>query len=284
MLAYRHEFHAGNHADVLKHVVLVALLRHLTLKPTGLRAVDTHAGAGLYALGERGDGRRPEHLDGIARLFGRADLPPIVADYVGLVGGFNRGGTLRRYPGSPLVAARLLRPQDQLRLYERHPRDLRILARTMRATPNVEIHAADGFTAVAAQWPPPTRRGLLAIDPSYELKSDYARVPAALREALARSAESTVMIWLPQLQLLEAARLPDRLKAIADPLARKGWLHARLTVAHADPRGFGLLGSSVFVVNPPHTLRPALAEALPWLAEVLQQGARAHALERSASA
>jgi 23S rRNA (adenine2030-N6)-methyltransferase len=134
----------------------------------------------------------------------------------------------------------------------------------------VEVAMRDGFGALKSQLPPPTRRGLVLVDPSYEIKTDYARVLAALREALERFADGTVMIWLPQLQLLEAAQLPQRLKAAAAP-AKKGWLHARLTVAQADARGFGMLGSSVFVVNPPHTLAAALRPVLPWLAQVLDQ-------------
>jgi 23S rRNA (adenine2030-N6)-methyltransferase len=122
-----------------------------------------------------------------------------------------------------------------------------------------------------SQLPPPTRRGLVLIDPPYEVKTDYGRVVAALREALARFADGTVIVWLPQLQLLEAARLPQRLKAASAP-AKKGWLHARLTVAQADARGFGMLGSSVFVVNPPHTLADALRAEGPWLAQALAQG------------
>ena len=128
----------------------------------------------------------------------------------------------------------------------------------------------DGFAAIARELPPPTRRGVLLIDPPYELRADYAKVLAGLRDALARFADGVVIVWLPQLQLLEAARLPQRLKAAAAP-AKKGWLLARLSVARGDARGFGLLGSSVFVANPPHTLAPLLRELLPWLAAELSQ-------------
>jgi 23S rRNA (adenine2030-N6)-methyltransferase len=132
---------------------------------------------------------------------------------------------------------------------------------------------------------PTTRRGVVLIDPSYEIKTDYTRTLAALREALERFPEGTVMVWLPQLQLLESTQLPQRLKATADSqAAKKGWLHARLTVAQADDRGFGMLGSSVFVANPPHTLFVELQPVMPYLAQVLAQfdGARS-ALDRSQS-
>jgi 23S rRNA (adenine2030-N6)-methyltransferase len=270
MLAYRHAFHAGNHADVLKHLVWVALLRHLNLKDKGWRAIDTHAGAGGYSLEGDYAQKRGEFAQGIARLWGRDDLPPLVADLVDLVRAFNADGKLRQYPGSPALAQALMRPQDQLRLFELHPTDHKILADWLGGEPGVQVRMVDGFASLKAQLPPPTRRGVVLIDPPYEIKTDYRRVLEAVREALARFPEGLVMVWLPQLQLLEAAQLPQRLKASAEAGGRKGWLLARLTVSRGDERGFGLLGSSVFVANPPHTLAPALRSSLPWLAEVLQ--------------
>jgi 23S rRNA (adenine2030-N6)-methyltransferase len=280
MLAYRHAFHAGNHADVLKHVTLVAVLRHMNQKDKGWRYVDTHAGAGGYSLEGEYARKRGEWEGGIARLWDRDDLPAAVADYVALVRGFNADGVLRQVPGSPALAHALQRPQDQLRLFELHPTDHRILASYLGEQPGVEVKSSDGFAALKAQLPPPTRRGLVLIDPSYEIKTDYAKVLAAVREALERFPEGTVMVWLPQLQLLEAAQLPQRLKAAAEARAKKGWLLAGLTVARAGERGFGMLGSTVFVANPPHTLQPLLAEALPWLAAQLgEPGVAAHKLD-----
>jgi len=271
MLAYRHAFHAGNHADVLKHVVLVAVLRHMNLKDKGWRLVDTHAGAGGYSLRSDYARSRAEWEDGVGRLWARADLPPAVADYMALVRAFNTDGQLVQVPGSPALAQTLRRAQDQLRLYELHPTDHRILASYVDDTPGVETKMSDGFEALRSTLPPPTRRGVLLIDPSYEIKTDYGRVVAALREALERFADGTVVIWMPQLQLLEAVKLPQRLQAVADAQAKRGWLLAGLTLARADARGFGMLGSSVFVANPPHTLQATLKPALPWLAQVLAQ-------------
>lgn len=270
MLAYRHAFHAGNHADVLKHLVLTLVLRHMNLKDKGYRVVDTHAGAGGYSLQGEYAHKRDEFVDGVGRLWGRAELPAPVADYLALVRQFNDGVQLRQYPGSPAFAHLLMRPQDQLRLFELHPTDHKILASYLGDQPNVEIAMSDGFAALKKQLPPPTRRGVVLIDPPYELKTDYVKVLAAVRDALERFADGTIIVWLPQLQLLEASQLPQRLKASAAP-AKKGWLQARLTVARADARGFGMMGSSVFVVNPPHTLAPALKPLLPWLAEALAQ-------------
>ncbi len=289
MLAYRHAFHAGNHADVLKHLVLTLVLRHMNLKDKGWRYVDTHAGAGGYSLEGDYAKKRGEFEQGIARLWERDDLPPPVADYVALVRAFNGGSKLKpklkQYPGSPGLAQLLMRPQDQLRLFEMHPTDHKILASFLGDVPGVEVKLADGFASLKSQLPPPTRRGVVLIDPSYELKSDYPRTLAALREALERFADAVVVVWLPQLQLLEATQLPQRLKATATAGAKKGWLHAQLTVARADERGFGMLGSSVFVANPPHTLHGSLQPLLPWLAGVLGQvDGATHRLEHGAGA
>ena len=283
MLAYRHAFHAGNHADVLKHTVLALVLQHMNHKDKGWRYIDTHAGAGGYSLQGDYAKKRGEFEQGIAALWQLDDLPPPLAALVGLVREFNANKGLIQYPGSPAIAQALMRPQDQLRLFELHPTDEKILASYLGEVPGVEVKLGDGYAALKSQLPPPTRRGVVLIDPPYEIKTDYPRVLAALREALERFAECVVLIWLPQLQLLESTQLPQRLKATADAHAKKGWLHARLTVAQADERGYGMLGSSVFIANPPHTLFDALQPVLPYLAAALAQfdGAKS-ALDRSA--
>ena len=286
MLAYRHAFHAGNHADVLKHTVLALVLRHMNLKDKGWRYVDTHAGAGGYSLEGEYANKRGEYAQGIARLLEHGDLPAPLADLVALVRQFNDGkAALRQYPGSPAIAQALMRPQDQLRLSEMHPTDHKILASYLGDVPGVEIKMCDGFAALKGHLPPTTRRGVVLIDPSYEIKTDYTRTLAALREALERFPEGTVIVWLPQVALVEATQLPQRLKAAADSGAKKGWLNARLTVALADARGYGMMGSSVFVANPPHTLFGDLQPVLPFLAQALAQfdGAKS-ALEKSSAA
>jgi 23S rRNA (adenine2030-N6)-methyltransferase len=288
MLAYRHAFHAGNHADVLKHLVLMLVLQHMGLKDKGWRYVDTHAGAGGYSLQGDYARKRGEFESGIGRLWDRADLPAPVADLVALVRDFNGGkavGPLVQYPGSPAIARALMRPQDQLRLHELHPTDFKILHSYLGETPGIEVRMSDGFASLKTHLPPPTRRGVLLIDPPYEIKTDYARTLAALREALVLFPEAVVIVWLPQVALIEATQLPPRLKAAVDSGGKKGWLLARLTVAQPDERGFGMMGSSVFVANPPHTLHAALQPVLPFLAQAMAQfdGARS-ALERSAAA
>ena len=267
MLAYRHAFHAGNHADVLKHTVLTSVLRYMAAKAKGYRLIDTHAGAGGYSLQGRFAQKKGEYEQGISRLWSRADLPAPLADYVSLVRQFNPAGQLEQYPGSPAFAQMLLRPQDQLRLFELHPTDHRILASYLGKARGVEVYDSDGFDGLKGQLPPPTRRGVTLMDPSYEGHGDYARVIGSLRDALARFAEGVYLVWYPQVQKLEAAQLPKRLEA----LAPKGWLHTRLTVQRPDAQGFGLAGSGVFIINPPYTLHAQLLDVLPYLTEVLGQ-------------
>ncbi|MCL4774823.1 MAG: 23S rRNA (adenine(2030)-N(6))-methyltransferase RlmJ [Burkholderiaceae bacterium] len=276
MFSYRHAFHAGNHADVLKHVVLVQLLRHLAQKDTPFWVIDTHAGAGLYALDGEWAARRSEFADGIRRLWQRADAPAPVAHYLDAVRAANPDGVLRHYPGSPFVALGHLRAGDRLRLFEMHPNEVRVLAGNVAAAGRdaarrTRVHAGDGFAGLKALLPPPSRRALVLIDPSYEDKRDYARVAATLRDALGRFATGCYAIWYPQVQRRESAELPRRLARM--PGLR--WLHATLTVRAPSADGLGLHGSGIFVVNPPWTLERALRAALPWLADTLAQDAAA---------
>ena len=279
MLAYRHAFHAGNHADVLKHVVLVRLLRHLNLKDKPYRVVDTHAGAGSTALHDADARKNREYLNGIQRLWQRQDLPEAVADYVQLVQRHNPDGTLEHYPGSPVLARMLLRAHDQLRLFELHPTDHALLQQMLGASKGVEVVQADGFAALKGQLPPSTRRALVLIDPSYEGVADYPAVVNAVADALRRFASALVMVWYPVVNKPGAQPMLQALKA----LAPKGWLHAGAQVQQGDAQGFGLLGSGVLVINPPYTLHDDLRDTLAWLAHALaQQPVPRHWLEQHA--
>ena len=262
MLAYRHAFHAGNHADVLKHVVLMLVLRHLNEKDKGYRLVDTHAGAGGYSLEGRYARKKGEYEDGIGRLWTAPDLGPVLADYVSLVRTFNPDGRLAQYPGSPSIALQLLRPHDDLRAFELHPTEQKILRSTLAGARNARAIDGDGFIGLKSQLPPPSRRGAVLMDPSYEGDGDYARTVATLREGLERFADGTFLVWYPQVTKVQAHELPRRLDAVARTRAR---LDVRLRVDQPDRQGFGLAGSGVFVVNPPHRLREQLTATMPEL-------------------
>lgn len=272
MLSYRHAFHAGNHADVLKHFIEVQLLRHLAQKDKAFWYVDTHAGAGCYSLDSGYAMQNAEHESGIALLWNREDLPAPLTEYVALVKRINPDGQMRLYPGSPLIALKLLRDQDSMRLFELHPADSEILQQNFAG--NVAGHGAqtliknaDGFDALKALLPPPPRRALVLIDPPYEDKQDYARVVSALREGLKRFANGIYAVWYPQLQRAEARRLPEQLKR----LAVKSWLNVTLDVRQPNEDGFGMHGSGMFILNPPWTLYGVLQEVMPYLAKVLGQ-------------
>jgi 23S rRNA (adenine2030-N6)-methyltransferase len=267
MLAYRHAFHAGNHADVLKHITLTLVLRYMNQKDKSYRMIDTHAGAGGYSLEGQYAQKKGEYLQGVARLWELDDLPEAVADYMALVRQFNPDGMLEQYPGSPAFAQMLLRSQDQLRLFERHPTDHRILEAYLGGVRGAEVKDTDGFEGLKGQVPPSSRRAVVLMDPSYEGHGDYPKVVSSLREAILRFPEGVYMVWYPQVSKLEAAQLPRRLEG----LAPKGWLHVRLTVQQPDSQGFGLAGSGMFILNPPYTLHAQLLEVLPCLTEVLGQ-------------
>jgi 23S rRNA (adenine2030-N6)-methyltransferase len=284
MFSYRHAFHAGNHADVLKHTVLIAMLHHLTQKEAALTVLDTHAGAGLYRLDSEFTETSGEAADGIQRLLKPAEgmtLAPALQDYLDLVASFNSKGNWRIYPGSPFIIQRLLRGHDKLKLFELHPTDTKTLmanVEQLEAGRQVVVLREDGFEGIRKFLPPPARRALVLCDPSYELKNDYARAAAMATEALKRFPTGTYAIWYPIIPRPEAHDLPRKLKTLATK-AGKSWLHATLTVkssklttdVQGEEKRPGLPASGMFVINPPHTLKPALQAALPQMVTLLAQ-------------
>jgi len=272
MLSYRHAFHAGNHADVLKHAVVVQLLHYLGKKDKAYWYIDTHAGAGAYALREGYATKNAEFDTGIGKLWGRSDLPQALSDYVDEVAALNPDGELRFYPGSPYLAWRLLREQDRMRLFELHSTEIDVLRHRFHdAGRRVMIYAGDGFDGIKALLPPPPRRALVLIDPSFEDKRDYSRTLTCLEESLKRFANGTYAVWYPQVTRPESQRFPEQLKRVQD----KNWLHLTLSVSNPPTDGFGLYGSGMFILNPPYTLEASMKEALPWLVKTLGQDAGA---------
>lgn len=266
MLSYRHAFHAGNHADVLKHLVLLQSLRHATRKEKPLWYVDSHAGAGSYALDQGYALKNGEFTGGIGRLWEAEALPPALEDYLSAIRACNPDRKLRRYPGSPWLAHAALRAQDRLRLFELHPSDhlaLQQLFESVAATEHNRtiIARQDGFAALRAVLPPPTRRALVLIDPPYEAKQDYEHLLTAVTDCLRRFATGTYILWYPLLQRPEPHRMVERLKR----LVSDNWLDVTLSVQAPAATGFGMHGSGLFIINPAWTLPALLADTLPAL-------------------
>ena len=284
MFSYRHAFHAGNHADVLKHTVLLAALKHMAQKDTAFTVFDTHAGAGLYRLDGDYAQTSAEASQGFLKLIAtKPEQPfaPAIQDYIDLVASFNAGGQWKVYPGSPFIIQQQLRGRDKLKLFELHPTDTKTLTANiaqLEAGRQVAIEREDGFEGVKKFLPPPSRRALLLCDPSYEVKHDYARVSAMVADALLRFATGTYVVWYPIIPRPEAHDLPRKLKTLANK-AGKSWLEATLTVKSSkllqsdegETIRPGLPASGMFLINPPFTLKAVLKDALPQLAAILKQ-------------
>ena len=286
MFSYRHAFHAGSHADILKHLTLVHLVEYLQEKPGALTIIDTHAGAGIYSLKDGFAVISKEAEGGILRLLKFIEAgnptPQSVKKYLALVQAENMGNELASYPGSPFILARLLRPQDRLKLFELHPKEIDILrhkVRELTQAKQIDVYAEDSFARLKGLVPPPSRRGLVLIDPSYEDKQDYRYLELALEEALQRFATGCYAIWYPMISRRESAALPDRMKKIAASHTRS-WLQAELRVENA-PGERRLQASGMFIINPPWTLEKHLAEALPTLTKALGIGSGAQFLLKS---
>ena len=293
MFSYRHAFHAGNHADVLKHTVLLAVLRHLTQKDTALTVFDTHAGAGLYRLDGDYAQTSAEAADGYLKLAANPPKPtvaPALQDYLDMVASFNKQGSHKVYPGSPFIIQRLLRERDKLKLFELHPTDTKTLTANiaqLEAGRQVAILREDGFEGIKKFLPPPSRRALVLCDPSYEMKDDYGRVVDMVTDSMRRFATGTYAVWYPIIPRPEAHDLPKKLKTLANK-AGKPWLGATLTVKNSkllqndvgDVIRPGLPASGMFIINPPHTLMAALQLALPQMVSALKQDPNAtHTLD-----
>lgn len=277
MFSYRHIFHAGNHADVFKHIVLHQTLLYFRQKDTSFYYIDTHAGAGAYVLDSGQAKKSGEAKDGIFRLLDAGSLSQAITDYLQLVKAINPGGKLVTYPGSPYIAELLLRGQDRLRLFEMHSTDIQALEENVRlwsgskSFPRPErgkriiVTRKDGFSSLKSLLPPPSRRAVVLIDPSYEVKQDYLRVVETLSDALKRFPTGTYLIWYPVLQRMESRRLAGQLKKVSN----REWLHLTFRIASPVPDGSGFVASGMFIINPPWKLKAQFEETLPALVKVL---------------
>jgi 23S rRNA (adenine2030-N6)-methyltransferase len=289
MLSYRHAFHAGNPADVLKHSILISCLDHLLLKEKPLLCVDTHAGAGFYSLDhgfaaknrewEAGLGRLiKERAEGAAGAVSGAALPSMLNRYLEIAGADASGkpdSIPSLYPGSPAIMARLLRPSDRIACFELHPEDFKILDETMGGDRRFSLKQADGLGGLKALLPPPSRRGLILLDPPYEVKDDYCRVPEILGAALRRFSTGTYIVWYPLLRKSplpggEALLLSEELMALHRGKRCVLELYTGDKLSENSPRG--MYGSGLVIYNPPWTLRAALEESLPVMARLMGTG------------
>ncbi|MGY4492029.1 23S rRNA (adenine(2030)-N(6))-methyltransferase RlmJ [Pseudomonas sp. TE3610] len=263
---YRHAYHAGNHADVFKHLVLSRLLALMSRKEQPFAYLDTHAGIGLYDL--RGDqaSRTGEFLEGIARLWQADDLPALTADYMGMIRDMNPDGELRYYPGSPEVARRLTRPQDRVQLNEKHPEDGVLLKENMKWDRRVAVHLGEGWHVPRALLPVPEKRAVMLIDPPFEQLDEMQRCAKALKEAVGRMRQTVAAVWYP-------VKDQRALKRFYQDLAGSGapkLLRVELLV-HSLERPDSLNGSGLAIANPPWGLEEELRQLLPWLAVKLGQ-------------
>ncbi|EST57466.1 hypothetical protein K151_2882 [Proteus hauseri ZMd44] len=273
MLSYRHSFHAGNHADVLKHIVQTLIIESLKEKEKPFLYLDTHAGAGRYQLTNAHATRTGEYLEGIARLWQQEEVPELILPYLEAVEELNASGELRYYPGSPLLAGKLLREQDSLVLTELHPTDFPLLRTEFSRDERVRVSREDGFGQLKSKLPPPSRRGFALIDPPYELKQDYSAVVKGVVDGHKRFATGTYAIWYPVVHRQQIKRMLKELEATG---IRK-ILQIELAVK-PDSDQLGMTASGMIVINPPWKLESQMKSILPWLHKTLVPEGIGHTL------
>jgi 23S rRNA (adenine2030-N6)-methyltransferase len=272
---YRHAFHAGGFADVIKHIVLVRILTYLQEKPAAFRVIDSHAGAGIYDLASDEARRSGEWLTGIARVmqarFSEAALP-LIKPYLDIIRAFNSGNDLRAYPGSPLIARALLRPQDRLTACEVEPKARKHLIDALRRDTQARVVDLDGWLALPAFVPPNERRGLVLVDPPFEAKDEFERLADGFAQAFVKWPTGSYLLWYP----VKSRRATDTLARHVAEVAGSGrpaakCLRLEFSVA-PQTEGSGLISAGLLVVNPPWTLIGELKAILPELEKPLGQG------------
>ena len=288
MLSYRHGFHAGNAADMLKHMTLVFCLEYLVGKEKPLLCVDTHAGAGLYRLNEGFSAQKGEWQNGLGKLLkSSCFFPAMLQRYLDIIAHnmkYDAEKTPPVYPGSPAIMAGFLRPRDRLVCFELHPADYAACAKTLGS--RGEVRRGDGFTGLKALLPPPSRRALILIDPPYEVKDDYQKLPEALAAALKRLSSGTYIVWYPLLREPPALAysslgrdFPSLLMGLYLGNRCRAELYTADPAAPPVSSSRGMYGSGLVIYNPPWTLRAALKESLPVLGKILGTGENSWKIE-----
>jgi 23S rRNA (adenine2030-N6)-methyltransferase len=265
MLSYRHAFHAGNHADVLKHVILVQVLEYMIHKDKPFLYVDTHAGAGLYDLRSDWANKNREYETGIGRIpLDMPGVPEAMHTYLRIVRKLNPDGELSEYPGSTWIARAILRAQDKARLFELHPNEYQHLREHFAVDRKIKTEQGDGFQALSAVLPPAERRGVIFIDPPYEVKSDYRTVVESVKVAYRKFPSGVYLIWYPALNRTLTGKLEsDFIKS-----GMRNILLAELSIG-SGAGDIGMTASGMIIINPPWQLSDSLQTLLPFLQKVL---------------
>lgn len=266
---YRHAYHAGNHADVLKHAVLARLMEHLKKKDKPFRVIDAHAGIGLYDLAGLEAGKTGEWEGGIGKLAEpfSAEIEALLAPYRDVIAALNPDGGLRYYPGSPELSLRLMRPNDRLIANELHPQDAIALEQQYLHDPRCDVTSMDAETCLKAKLPPPERRGVILVDPPYELKTEAEKTVRMLEQGVRRFAQGVYVVWYP----MKADQTAETVLTGAKEIGLPGTLKVQMRVREAF-KGGGLAGSGLVILNAPWKLDAELRQLVPALAQRLGIG------------
>jgi 23S rRNA (adenine2030-N6)-methyltransferase len=275
MLSYQHGYHAGNFADVIKHIALTRLISYLTQKDKPLFYLETHSGKGLYDLKHRQSEKTGEYKQGIKLIWqDRKSLPSVFQEYMKTVEQLNNGDALNHYPGSPYFAINALRAQDRLYFCELHPAEYEALEQMPRMNKKVHFSKSDGIAAMNALLPPSEKRGLTFIDPSFEMKDDYRDIPAAIKQAYNRFATGVYCLWYPVLNRRQVEQLVRRMQAINAQSAVR--IEFNLTQAPTE----GMAGTGLWVINPPYTFAEEMKSVFETLKKYFNPGISSYLIER----
>ena len=264
MLSYRHSYHAGNHADVLKHIVLTLCINSLKEKEKPFLYLDTHSGAGRYLLQSEHAEKTGEYLSGINLIWQQSETPELLNTYLSVLKRYNPFDNLKYYLGSPLIAKQLLREQDKINLTELHPTDYPLLRQEFSKDKRARVLREDGFSQLKSKLPPESRRGIVLIDPSYEIKDDYQKIPKALLEAYKRFATGIYLIWYPVVSRTQTQKMIDEIVN----LGIKKISQFEFAIK-PDNNQKGMTASGMIVINPPWKLQQQMQTIMPWLKNTL---------------
>ncbi|MBI0114699.1 MULTISPECIES: 23S rRNA (adenine(2030)-N(6))-methyltransferase RlmJ [unclassified Gilliamella] len=264
MLSYRHSYHAGNHADVLKHIVLTLCINSLKEKEKPFLYLDTHSGAGRYLLQSEHSEKTGEYLSGINLIWQQSETPELLNTYLSVLKRYNPFDKLKYYLGSPLIAKQLLREQDKISLTELHPTDYPLLRQEFSKDKRAKVLREDGFAQLKSKLPPESRRGIVLIDPSYEIKDDYQKIPKALLEAYKRFATGIYLIWYPVVSRTQTQKMIDEIVN----LGIKKISQFEFAIK-PDNNQKGMTASGMIVINPPWKLHEQMQTIMPWLKNTL---------------